>query len=69
VILSVDTDIYLHAHPTEDPAKAESGGPDVMFRTRFPAPGTYKLWAEFKHNDKIITAPFVVKVGGTAPAP
>lgn len=68
VILSADTEIYLHADPAEGQTEDGNGGPDVMFRTRFPTPGLYKVWAKFMHNDKVITAPFVVKVEGTAPA-
>jgi hypothetical protein len=68
VVLSADTDIYLYAHPNDGPTADEIGGPDVMFRTRFPVPGRYKVWSTFMHNGKIITAPFVVKVEGTAPA-
>jgi hypothetical protein len=41
-----------------------TSGPDMTFETTFPRPGNYKLWAEFKHQDRIITAPFVVKVDG-----
>jgi len=44
--------LYLHAHPTKT-TKAEAG-PDVMFAPDFPRRGR-KLWAEFKHNDKINT--------------
>jgi hypothetical protein len=46
-------------------ASSTSGGPDVMFHTNFPTPGLYKVWGQFKHNNKIITAPFVLNVGGT----
>jgi hypothetical protein len=36
-----------------------------MFHTNFPTAGMYKVWGQFRHNNKIITAPFVLNVGGT----
>lgn len=50
----------------ESNASSTRGGPDVMFHTNFPTAGMYKVWGQFRHNNKIITAPFVVNVGGTA---
>ncbi len=58
VVLSEDTEKYLHVHPLEE----EGTGPDARFVTEFPGSGIYKIWGQFKHNDKIITIPFVVKV-------
>jgi len=81
VILSADPKIYLHSHPTDGEHKMEgmdmpmestpaSSGADVMFHTNFPRAGLYKIWGQFKHNDKIITAPFVVNVAaGSASTP
>jgi hypothetical protein len=43
-------------------APPASGGPDVIFHTNFPTPGLYKVWGQFQHRGKIITAPFVVSV-------
>jgi hypothetical protein len=48
----------------------KSGGPDVIFHTNFPEAGLYKVWGQFMHKGKIITASFVVKVGaGDATVP
>jgi Cu+-exporting ATPase len=58
VILSEDTEQYLHVHPTEERA----AGPEAKFMTRFPKSGVYKIWGQFKHNDKVFTVPFVVNV-------
>jgi hypothetical protein len=77
VILSSDTESYLHSHPVEGGAEHDmskmgemkhaappkSGGPDVMFHTNFPTSGLYKAWGQFKHKGQIITAAFVVDVG------
>lgn len=48
-----------HNHAAQPVSK---GGPDVMFHTEFPKAGLYKVWGQFQHKGKIITAPFVVKV-------
>ena len=59
VIISQDSQVYLHCHPeqlitlTED-ARA---GPDIPFATTFPRPGLYKLWAQFKSADKMGSSP------------
>lgn len=58
VILTEDTEQYLHVHPTEEKAS----GPDAKFMTTFPKSGVYKIWGQFKHNDQVFTVPFVVKV-------
>lgn len=48
---------YIHAHAVHDtPAN------QVHFATRFPQPGTYKLWGQFNRNGEIITADFWVEV-------
>ena len=44
-------------------APPKSGGPNVMFHTNFPSGGLYKVWGQFQHKGKIITAAFVVNVG------
>jgi hypothetical protein len=89
VILSSDTNSYLHSHPMSggmegmdhsmgnmkmdgmdhsmggmkmDVPAPRSGGPDVMFHTNFPHDGLYKVWGQFQHKGKIITANFVVNV-------
>ena len=107
VILSNDTNLYLHSHPLGADGKMAgmdhsmgdmkmgdmkmdgmkmgdmkmdapkspdaktgavkldkpmSGGPDVVFHTNFPKAGLYKVWGQFQHQDRIITAAFVVNV-------
>ncbi len=91
VILSSDTNAYLHSHPMSgegemshsmgdmkmggmkgmdhsmgamkmDAPAPKSGGPDVMFHTNFPKAGLYKVWGQFQHKGKIITANYVVNV-------
>ena len=45
-----------------DAPAPKSGGPDVMFHTNFPKAGLYKVWGQFQHKGKIITASYVVNV-------
>ncbi|PQV62704.1 hypothetical protein B1R32_12420 [Abditibacterium utsteinense] len=76
VILSSDTNSYLHSHPMGSDMKGmdhsmdnmkmetaapKSGDPNVMFHTNFPKAGLYKVWGQFQHEGKIITAAFVVR--------
>lgn len=58
VILSADTEMYLHVHPTEEKAT----GPDAKFMTSFSKSGIYKIWGQFQQNGKVFVVPFVVKV-------
>ena len=37
-------------------------GPDVQYHALFPAPGRYKVWAEFAPGADRVTADFVVDV-------
>ncbi|MEP7218751.1 MAG: hypothetical protein ABI876_07525, partial [Bacteroidota bacterium] len=41
---------------------ATEHGPNVIFHTNFPSAGYYKVWGQFQHRGKIVTAPFVLKV-------
>ena len=83
VILSDDSDVYLHSHPMGASMEGMEGmnhdmgamkmdapraasGPDVIFHTNFPRAGLYKVWGQFKHRGKIVTAPFVVSVAAGA---
>lgn len=60
VILSEDTQNYLHSHPTE--MGGERFGPNIVFHAKFPRPGVYKIWGQFKHKGKPLTADFIVQV-------
>jgi hypothetical protein len=58
VIISEDTEQYLHVHPMDEKA----AGPDAKFLTTFTKSGVYKIWGQFQHEGKVMTVPFVVKV-------
>ncbi|GAB2687651.1 hypothetical protein GCM10027018_07830 [Paenibacillus thermoaerophilus] len=58
VILSENTEQYLHVHPIDEKAQ----GPEAKFATTFPNNGLYKIWAQFQRDGKVLTVPFVVEV-------
>ncbi|MBO9609877.1 MAG: hypothetical protein J7639_28225 [Paenibacillaceae bacterium] len=58
VILSEDTEQYLHVHPVDEKAS----GPEAQFMTTFPNPGTYKIWGQFRHQGSVFTVPYVVEI-------
>jgi hypothetical protein len=62
VIISSDIQEFLHVHPTEEVEPNWKGGPHISFRTSFPKPGLYKVWGQFQHKSKIVTADFVLEV-------
>lgn len=62
VIISADTQEYLHAHPLGESQAGQFGGPVVSTRTIFPKAGLYKIWAQFQRHGQILIAPLVVKV-------
>lgn len=64
VIISDDTQTYLHCHPEQlwTPTASSRGGPDVVFHGQFPRPGRYKLWAQFNRHGHILIAPFILHV-------
>ncbi|MGY3062220.1 hypothetical protein ACVWZD_006518 [Streptomyces sp. TE3672] len=48
---------YLHVHPNEG-----GPGPEVSFTATAPSAGTYRLFLDFKHEGKVRTAAFTVRV-------
>lgn len=64
---------YLHVHPEgAEPVPGRTGGPAVPFAATAPTAGRYLLYLDFKVDDTVHTATFVVDAapGGRAqPAP
>jgi hypothetical protein len=58
VIVSEDTQTYIHVHPTDESQR----GPTADFMAAFPTTGKYKVFAQFQYNGKLIVAPFVVEI-------
>ena len=62
VIVSRDVRQFLHVHPSEEVQSNWRGGPDVSFKTNFANPGLYKVWGQFQHQGRTITADFILEV-------
>jgi hypothetical protein len=60
VLLSEDTRGYLHSHPLR--TSGARFGPTIVFHTLFPRRGRYKVWAQFQHQGRLLTADFVLNV-------
>lgn len=58
VVLTQDGEQYVHVHAEE----GQGTGPDAVFETSFPKSGIYKIWAQFKRNNRVFTASYVVNV-------
>ncbi len=63
LILSEDQTEAIHSHPEETiPEEADlrtaRGGPEFSFDVLFPAPGNYRVWAQFLRGDKLSTVAF-----------
>ncbi len=46
---------YLHVHPEQGPA-----GPGITFTVDVPTAGTYRMFLDFQHGDRVRTAAFTV---------
>jgi hypothetical protein len=57
VIVKSSLEDAIHAHPEE----SATSGPVVTILPVMPAPGMYKLWAQFQRRGKVMTVPFVVE--------
>ncbi|RJO69909.1 hypothetical protein D5S18_28905 [Nocardia panacis] len=61
VILRAGDLAYVHVHPNGEPGDGITApGPDITFHTVVPGPGTYRLFLDFKHGDKVRTAAFTL---------
>lgn len=44
------------------PAMATETGPNFSFKLTLPTSGLYKTWAQFMHDNRVITVPFTFRV-------
>ena len=58
VVISEDTEDYLHVHPLDSDTK----GPDVSFHSSFKEPGLYRVFLQFLHQGVIQTSDFTIRV-------
>lgn len=57
VVVSADGRRYVHAHPV-----AGGEADRVLFDVRFPGPGLYKGWGEFKRGGAVLYVPVVMQI-------
>jgi hypothetical protein len=61
---------YLHVHPDGTPGDGKTApGPSVVFYAEVPTAGSYRLFLDFRHGDKVRTAEFTVHTPGAGQAP
>ncbi|WP_375416056.1 heavy metal-binding domain-containing protein [uncultured Hymenobacter sp.] len=58
VVISEDTERYLHVHPNEQADQ----GPTIRFNTSFEQAGRYRVFLQFNHGGQIHTADFTISV-------
>ena len=58
VVISEDTERYLHVHPNEQADK----GPVIGFNTNFEKAGLYRVFLQFNHGGTIHTGNFTINV-------
>ncbi|MDB5236337.1 MAG: hypothetical protein JWR44_3330 [Hymenobacter sp.] len=58
VVISEDTEHYLHVHPNDQADK----GPAIGFNTSFEKPGLYRVFLQFNHAGQIHTGDFTINV-------
>ena len=51
---------YLHVHPENADTGEPEAGPQIGFVAEVPSAGRYFLYLDFKHGDRVRTAPFTV---------
>ena len=59
MIVHQDGKSFVHSHPADGPATPGL----VEFNARFPRTGIYKAWAQFGRAGRVVTLPFVFRVG------
>lgn len=62
----MDQEAKPHAHDAaemREEAKQGTSPSEVAAHTTFPRAGLYKIWAQFQRGGRVITVPYVVRVG------
>lgn len=67
VILKEGTLDFIHTHAGEVGKEGEHGsstsmGPQIDFTTTFPESGTYKIFTQFQHQNKVNTVDYTIRV-------
>jgi hypothetical protein len=59
LVVNADLTHAIHGHPEERRDQRAAGG-EVVFAPVLPAPGVYKLWAQFQRKGTVLTVPFAI---------
>lgn len=62
ILISKDGSEFIHAHPTGMTNSV------AEFMATFKNPGTFRAWAQFQRDGKVITFPFTIKVNSESSA-
>ena len=74
VILRAGNLDFIHTHPKtmtgsntdkhmmQGADTKQSTGPQIDFETSFPEPGIYKIFTQFRHQEKVITVDYAIQV-------
>lgn len=61
---------YLHVHPDGAPGDGRTAaGPAITFFAEVPSAGTYRLYLDFRHGDRVRTAEFTAVAGAPVARP
>jgi hypothetical protein len=58
VIITSDAKEFLHVHPADEVGADWRGGPEVTFSATFPKRVAYRIWGQFQHKGRVITADY-----------
>ena len=61
IMINEDAQTFVHSHPDERNSDNGKNG-EIVFLVRPPKPGRYRIWIEFKRNEKVQAAEFKVEV-------
>jgi hypothetical protein len=69
LVRSADGAVFAHVHAVGamTPGVADPNrryGPEIAFAFVFPEPGPYRVWFQFKHDNRVLTLPLLVQVAG-----
>jgi len=67
VIVSADFADVIHSHAITRVSRP--AGSRIQFIERFPRPGFYRMWAQFRRGGTVATASFTIEVGSAANQP
>jgi hypothetical protein len=57
IAIHQDAVTFVHAHPDE----SQPSDGNFVFLGRFPQPGQYRIWIQFKRNDRLVTGEFTLE--------